>query len=102
MQIIFRDNDDKHALITKTDAKTVSTRSGPHTKLKHFQEFLIRSQDLQNDQPFQQFLLKDCDLERREPILQCIVKKNPHKSTWGNMKLYLKSQVQIRYYFPWQ
>ncbi|XP_028411272.1 DNA repair protein complementing XP-A cells homolog [Dendronephthya gigantea] len=60
-----RDNNDKHALITKTDAKT-------------------------------QFLLKDCDLERREPILQCIVKKNPHKSTWGDMKLFLKSQVVER------
>ncbi|XP_046857652.1 DNA repair protein complementing XP-A cells homolog [Xenia sp. Carnegie-2017] len=65
-----RDNEEKHALITKTDAKT-------------------------------HFLLKDCDLDKREPPLKCIVKKNPHKSTWGDMKLYLKSQVFARSLEVW-
>lgn len=42
------------------------------------------------------YLLKDCDLERRDPPLQYIVKKNPHCSSWGDMKLYLKLQVVKR------
>lgn len=60
--IFFRDADDKHKLITKTEAK-------------------------------QEYLLNDCDLEKREPALKFIVKKNPHHSQWGDMKLYLKLQV---------
>lgn len=66
-----RDNDGKHALITKTDAKA-------------------------------EFLLKDCDLDQREPPLKCIVKKNPHRSNWGDMKLYLKSQVAARSLEIWE
>uniref|UniRef100_A0A2K6FS35 XPA, DNA damage recognition and repair factor n=1 Tax=Propithecus coquereli TaxID=379532 RepID=A0A2K6FS35_PROCO len=57
-----KDADDKHKLITKTEAK-------------------------------EEYLLKDCDLEKREPALKFIVKKNPHHSQWGDMKLYLKLQV---------
>jgi len=37
--------------------------------------------------------LKDCDIDKREPILKYIVKRNPHNSRWGSMKLYLESQV---------
>lgn len=33
---------------------------------------------------------------RREPALKFINRKNPHKSTWAEMKLYLKSQVEKR------
>merc|ERR1719229_823243 len=54
----------KHELITKTDAKST-------------------------------FLLKDGDLERRgEKPLGFIVRKNPHNPRWGDMKLYLRSQVE--------
>lgn len=58
-----RDVEDKHKLITRTEAK-------------------------------EEYLLKDCDLDKREPVLKFIVKKNPHNSRWGEMKLYLKLQVQ--------
>ncbi|KAM6991313.1 DNA repair protein complementing XP-A cells isoform 3-T3 [Passerculus sandwichensis] len=56
-----RDVEDKHKLITRTEAK-------------------------------EEYLLKDCDLDKREPVLRFIVKKNPHNSRWGEMKLYLKLQ----------
>lgn len=42
----------------------------------------------------QHYLLKDCDLDKREPPLRFILKKNPHNPRWGDMKLYLKVQVQ--------
>lgn len=60
-----KDLDDKHELITKTDARST-------------------------------YLLKDCDFDRREPPLKFISRKNPHKSTWAEMKLYLKLQVVQR------
>ncbi|KAK7078248.1 hypothetical protein SK128_014931 [Halocaridina rubra] len=60
-----RDNEEKHNLITKTDAKN-------------------------------EYLLKDVDLEKREPPLKFIVRKNPHNERWGDMKLYLKLQVEKR------
>ncbi|KAM6391404.1 DNA repair protein complementing XP-A cells [Rhynochetos jubatus] len=65
-----RDAEDKHKLITKTEAK-------------------------------EEFLLKDCDLDKREPVLRFIVKKNPHHSSWGEMKLYLKLQVIERALEVW-
>uniref|UniRef100_A0A3P8W0I1 Xeroderma pigmentosum, complementation group A n=1 Tax=Cynoglossus semilaevis TaxID=244447 RepID=A0A3P8W0I1_CYNSE len=60
-----RDNDEKHKLISRTEAK-------------------------------QQYLLKDCDLDKREPPLRFILRKNPHNQRWGDMKLYLKVQVEKR------
>lgn len=42
------------------------------------------------------YLLKDCDFDRREPPLKFVARKNPHKSTWAEMKLYLKLQVEAR------
>lgn len=60
----IRDEDDKHALITRTDAR-------------------------------QEYLLKDCDLDLREPVLRFILRKNPHNPRWGDMKLYLRSQVRM-------
>lgn len=42
------------------------------------------------------YLLKDCDFDRREPPLKFISRKNPHKSTWAEMKLYLRLQVEAR------
>ncbi|RLV99998.1 hypothetical protein DV515_00009234 [Chloebia gouldiae] len=65
-----RDVEDKHKLITRTEAK-------------------------------EEYLLKDCDLDKREPVLRYIVKKNPHNSRWGEMKLYLKVQVIKRSLEVW-
>ncbi|XP_071586608.1 DNA repair protein complementing XP-A cells [Heliangelus exortis] len=65
-----RDAEDKHKLITRTEAK-------------------------------EEYLLKDCDLDKREPVLRYIVKKNPHNSRWGDMKLYLKLQVIKRSLEVW-
>ncbi|KAM9507645.1 DNA repair protein complementing XP-A cells [Guaruba guarouba] len=65
-----RDTEDKHKLITRTEAK-------------------------------EEYLLKDCDLDKREPVLRFIVKKNPHNSRWGDMKLYLKPQVIKRSLEVW-
>ncbi|KAI1239813.1 hypothetical protein IHE44_0011247 [Lamprotornis superbus] len=65
-----RDVEDKHKLITRTEAK-------------------------------EEYLLKDCDLDKREPVLRFIVKKNPHNSRWGEMKLYLKLQVIKRSLEVW-
>ena len=39
------------------------------------------------------YLLKDHDFDKREPALKFILRKNPHNNGWGNMKLYLESQV---------
>ncbi|XP_029459542.1 DNA repair protein complementing XP-A cells isoform X4 [Rhinatrema bivittatum] len=49
----------------------------------------------------QEYLLKDCDLDKREPVLRFIVKKNPHNTQWGDMKLYLKLQVIKRSLEVW-
>ena len=62
LYLLIRDTNDKHKLITKTDAKT-------------------------------KYQLKDVDLDKREPLLGFIVKKNPRHEKWGEMKLYLESQV---------
>ncbi|XP_067140332.1 DNA repair protein complementing XP-A cells [Centruroides vittatus] len=48
-----------------------------------------------------EYLLKDCDLDKREPPLKYIVKKNPHYSR-GDMKLYLKCQVEDRAKMVWE
>ncbi|XP_056136910.1 DNA repair protein complementing XP-A cells [Lampris incognitus] len=65
-----RDNEVKHKLISRTEAK-------------------------------QQYLLKDCDLDKREPPLKFILRKNPHNPHWGDMKLYLKLQVEKRCMEVW-
>ncbi|MEE6513751.1 hypothetical protein FKM82_021551 [Ascaphus truei] len=49
----------------------------------------------------QEYLLKDCDLDQREPVLKFILKKNPHNSRWGDMKLYLKQQIIKRSLDVW-
>jgi hypothetical protein len=44
----------------------------------------------------QRFLLRDGDFEEsssRGPALAFILKKNPHSSRWGEMKLFLLCQV---------
>ncbi|CAI2311147.1 unnamed protein product [Caenorhabditis sp. 36 PRJEB53466] len=42
------------------------------------------------------YLLKDCDLDLRKPPLRFWAKKNPHNPRYGDMKLYLKCQVEER------
>uniref|UniRef100_A0A8C4DSY2 XPA C-terminal domain-containing protein n=1 Tax=Dicentrarchus labrax TaxID=13489 RepID=A0A8C4DSY2_DICLA len=65
-----RDNEEKHKLISRTEAK-------------------------------QHYMLKDCDLDMREPPLKFVLKKNPHNPRWGDMKLYLKLQVEKRCMEVW-
>jgi len=61
------EKDGEHELITKTDAKNT-------------------------------FLLKDSDFEKGErgDALKFIVRKNPHNPRWGDMKLFLRLQVEKR------
>ncbi|TNM85924.1 hypothetical protein fugu_008195 [Takifugu bimaculatus] len=49
----------------------------------------------------QNYLLKDCDLDKREPPLRFTLKKNPHNPRWGDMKLYLRLQVEKRCMEVW-
>ncbi|CAD6186305.1 unnamed protein product [Caenorhabditis auriculariae] len=42
------------------------------------------------------YLLKDADLDLRKPPLRYWAKKNPHNPRYGDMKLYLKCQVEKR------
>ncbi|XP_075067024.1 DNA repair protein complementing XP-A cells isoform X2 [Mixophyes fleayi] len=65
-----RDTDEKHKLITRSEAK-------------------------------KEYLLKDCDIDKREPVLKYVLKKNPHNSHWGDMKLYLKLQIVKRSLEVW-
>lgn len=65
-----RDNEAKHKLISRTEAK-------------------------------KEYLLKDCDLDQREPTLRFVLRKNPHNPRWGDMKLYLKLQVEKRSLEVW-
>uniref|UniRef100_A0ABD2W8C0 XPA C-terminal domain-containing protein n=1 Tax=Trichogramma kaykai TaxID=54128 RepID=A0ABD2W8C0_9HYME len=65
-----RDNDGKHSLITRTEAKN-------------------------------EYLLKDCDIDKREPPLKFLLRKNPHNSRWGDMKLYLQIQIEERALMVW-
>ncbi|EDW72204.1 uncharacterized protein Dwil_GK10358 [Drosophila willistoni] len=48
-----------------------------------------------------EYLLKDCDFDKREPPLRFISRKNPHNVRWGEMKLYLHSQVLKRAMDVW-
>ncbi|KAH9520159.1 hypothetical protein Btru_060145 [Bulinus truncatus] len=57
---------------------------------------LITKTDAKNN-----YLLKDEDFDKREPPLKYIVRKNPHNPKWGDMKLYLLSQVWKRVLEVW-
>lgn len=41
----------------------------------------------------ERYLLSDVDLDVREPKLRFLLKRNPHHSSWGDMRLYLEAQV---------
>ncbi|CAH1796349.1 unnamed protein product [Owenia fusiformis] len=47
------------------------------------------------------YLLKDEDFDKREPPLKFIIRKNPHNPRWGEMKLYLESEVRKRALEVW-
>ncbi|XP_075986580.1 DNA repair protein complementing XP-A cells homolog Xpac [Anticarsia gemmatalis] len=47
------------------------------------------------------FLLKDCDLDLRAPALRCVRRRNPHGSRLGDMRLYLRAQVEARALLVW-
>ncbi|KAJ8736728.1 hypothetical protein PYW08_007384 [Mythimna loreyi] len=48
-----------------------------------------------------EFLLKDCDLDLRPPPLRCVRRRNPHGSRLGDMRLYLRAQVEARALDAW-
>nr|CAG4650658.1 EOG090X0KP6 [Sida crystallina] len=48
-----------------------------------------------------EYFLKKCDLDMREPLLKFILRKNPHNPRWGDMKLYLRLQVEERALEVW-
>uniref|UniRef100_A0A5S6Q3L2 XPA C-terminal domain-containing protein n=1 Tax=Trichuris muris TaxID=70415 RepID=A0A5S6Q3L2_TRIMR len=48
-----------------------------------------------------QYLLKDCDLDSRKPALRYLNKKNPRSPRFGDMKLYLRAQVEERAIAVW-
>ncbi|RZC35617.1 DNA repair protein complementing XP-A cells -like, partial [Asbolus verrucosus] len=43
----------------------------------------------------------NCDLDKHEPPLKYITRKNPHNVNWGEMKLYLRLQVEERALKVW-
>eukprot|EP00095_Tigriopus_kingsejongensis_P010020 snap_masked-scaffold1048_size67263-processed-gene-0.16 protein:Tk10020 transcript:snap_masked-scaffold1048_size67263-processed-gene-0.16-mRNA-1 annotation:"dna repair protein complementing xp-a cells-like protein" len=47
------------------------------------------------------FLLKDFEIEQKEPVLKFIIRKNPHNPRWGDMKLFLRSQIEDRALEVW-
>lgn len=67
------ERDGPHELITKTDAK---------------KEFLIKDTDFEKG-------------ERGDTDLKFIVRKNPHNPRWGDMKLFLRLQVEKRALLVW-
>ncbi|KAG6460897.1 hypothetical protein O3G_MSEX012294 [Manduca sexta] len=48
-----------------------------------------------------EFLLKDCDLDSRPPPLRYLRRRNPHSSRYGDMRLYLRAQVEARALLVW-
>lgn len=56
---------------------------------------LITKTDAKNE-----FLLKDIDFEKA-PALKFILRKNPHNPRWGEMKLFLRLQVERRALEVW-
>merc|ERR1712158_75835 len=57
---------------------------------------LITKTDAKNE-----FLLKDIEFER-EPTLKFLTRKNPHNQRWGDMKLFLRLQVEERALEIWE
>lgn len=47
------------------------------------------------------YLLKDCDLDLRPPPLRFVRRRNPHGSRLGDMRLYLRAQVEARALQVW-
>lgn len=49
----------------------------------------------------ERYLLSDTDLDLREPKLRFILKRNPHSSSWMDMRLYLEAQIADRALSIW-
>ncbi|VEL32301.1 unnamed protein product [Protopolystoma xenopodis] len=49
----------------------------------------------------ERYLLNDVDLDLREPKLRFLLKRNPHTSSWGDMRLYLEAQIAQRALDVW-
>ena len=49
----------------------------------------------------QEYILKDEDFDKREPDLRFITRRNPHNPRWGQMKLYLRLQIEERALEVW-
>lgn len=47
------------------------------------------------------YLLKDCDLDAREPPLRAVRRRNPHGARLGDMRLYLRPQLEARALAVW-
>lgn len=47
------------------------------------------------------YMMKDADFDVREPPLKFILRKNPHNPRWGDMKLFLETQVKARALEVW-
>ncbi|XP_059054384.1 DNA repair protein complementing XP-A cells homolog, partial [Achroia grisella] len=48
-----------------------------------------------------EYLLKDCDLDSRPPPLRCLRRRNPHRAGYGEMRLYLRAQLEERALAVW-
>ena len=48
-----------------------------------------------------EYILKDEDFDKREPQLKFITRRNPHNPRWGQMKLYLRLQIEERALQVW-
>jgi len=48
-----------------------------------------------------EYLLKDEDFDKREPLLKFMLRPNPHNPRWGDMKLYLRLQIEKRAIEVW-
>ncbi len=82
------EKDGKHELITKTDAKN---------------EFLLKDFDFDVSKLHRayQWHLAFVFRFQREPALKFILRKNPHNPRWGDMKLFLRFQVEKRALEVW-
>ncbi|KAJ8000969.1 hypothetical protein DPEC_G00185910 [Dallia pectoralis] len=67
-----------------------------HTGEKPFRDNEVKPKLKSRTKAKQNYLLKDCDLDQREAVMKFVLRKNPHNPRWGDMKLYLRLQVEKR------
>ncbi len=81
------ENPDKYSLLTKTEVKEVC----PDVSRATYLSLMPHAQD---------YLLTDAEL-KDENLLPHLLKANPHASTYSNMMLYLRMQVEEVAYKKW-